>query len=798
MPGDLSGKQIDQYPTKVMREDYYNEAPAEQKNDFQEVQRYLLKILGKWYWLAGSLLVALLIAFYLTSTADRVYQVGASVLVKDPETMSNTVKNVLYREDQARKSSNSIENETLLIRRFDLIRNTLEDLNYQVIVQHKNSPIKVTVDSSSTYQPNVTFACQIQGRQTFTLATEHDDFAELVEGRTFKFGEIINLDDFVFTIFLDLSAYEKYLADAKEAEEEKPIAFKVNNLDDMTDYYMAVLEVEPASEQSTVLTLQMESDWPAQDVRFLNRLTENYLESGIEEKVSTATQTMKFIDRQLGFISDSLSNIEEVRRDFKQTQSVDLSKEGSQLYDDIQALEREKANHMVQIQYLTYLRDYVQDESNDFEFVTAPSSMGVQDNVLSSLIDQLVTEQMKLNQVKTGTNIENPRVRLTRQKIKGLRQNIAETANNLLKGNRIASNELERQVSKYESELSVLPEAERRLIDIERQYKLSEALYVFLMEKRTEAGILKASTMPDLQVVNRARVMNGGRPVSPKPLINYATAVILGLFFPILFIYLKDKINDKVDTPEELSALTQVPLLGMVGQHKAERTLVANQPQSATAEAFRNIRSNLRYMTEYGRNCQTFMLSSFVSGEGKTFCAKNLAYTFAIAGKKTVYINTDLRKNNTYEEFGLTKTTGLSEYLIDIIPQGAVMHSTQYDNLFVIPSGKIPPNPSELLMKEKFRDLILRLQEEFDYIILDTPPRGMLSDAMELIKYADVEIFVVRQGYTIQQNVVALERMYQRHQAKQPMSIIFNDVDFSKVEYGMYKNSFAYNYPAEG
>ena len=560
----------------------------------------MLKILGKWYWLAGSLLVALLIAYYLTSTAERVYQVGASVLVKDPETMSRTIENVLYKDKQTQKSSNSIENETLLIRRFDLIRSTLEDLNYQVVVQHKNSPIKVTVDSSATYQPNVTFECQIQGRHTFTLATEHGDFAELVEGRTFKFGEIIDLDGFIFTIFLDLSAYEEYLAAAKESGEEKPIVFNINNLDDMTDYYMAVLEVEPASEQATVLELEMESDWPTQDVKFLNQLTKNYLESGIKEKVATATQTMEFIDRQLGFISDSLNTIEEVRRDFKQTQSVDLSKEGSQLYDDIQALEREKANHLVQIQYLTYLKDFVQDEGNDFEVVTAPSSMGVEDNVLNSLIDQLVTEQMKLNQVKTGTNIENPRVRLARQKIRGLRQNIAETADNLLKGNRIARNELERQVSKYESELSVLPEAERKLIDIERQYKLSETLYLFLMEKRTEAGILRASTMPDLQIVNRARLLNGGRPVSPKPLINYATAVILGLFFPILFIYLKDKINDKVDTPEELSALTQVPLLGMVGQHKAERTLVANQPQSAIAEAFRNIRSNLRYMTEYG------------------------------------------------------------------------------------------------------------------------------------------------------------------------------------------------------
>jgi capsular exopolysaccharide synthesis family protein len=782
-----------------MKEEYYGDSVSEPKNNFQEVQRYLLKILRRWPWLVGSFLVSLLIAYYLTSTAERTYQVSTSVLIKDPETMSNTVTDVLYGNELT-KSSNSIENETFLIRRFDLVRSTLEDLDFRVIVHHENSPINVAIDSSSTYQPEVEFLCEISNRQMFNLSTDHEEFSDLIENQTYRFGEIIDLNGFVFTIFLNLSAYEAHIKESIEAGEEPgAISFAVNNLDRMADYYVGALEVEPVNEKATILQLSLESGWPAQDIKFLNQLTENYLVSGIKEKVSTAAQTMSFLDRQLAYISDSLNTIEGIRQDFKQDRSVDLSKEGGQLYDDIQSLEKEKANHLIQMEYLSYLKDYVQNEDNDFEFVTTPSSLGVNDQVLSSLIDQLVTEQIKLKQVKTGTRIENPRVKLSRQKINSLRTNIAETANNLLRGNRIASNELERRINEFETQLSSLPAAERKLINIERQYNLSETLYLFLMEKRTEAGILRASTVPDFQIVNQARIQNGGRPVSPKPMINYATAVILGLFFPILFIYLGDKFNNKIYTPDELLALTQIPLLGMIGQRKPEEgDLVASQPQSSIAEGFRNIRSNLRYMTNYGQGGQTFMVSSFVSGEGKTFCAKNLAYTFAIAGKRTLYINTDLRKNNTYEEFGLNKTTGLTELLIDVIPQEAVIHATQYDHLFVIPSGKIPPNPSELLMREKFRDLILQLKKEFDYIIMDTPPRGLLSDAMELIKYADLEIFVVRQGYTVRPNVSALDRLYHRQKNKHPLGIIFNDVDFSKIEYGIDKNAFAYNYPTEG
>ena len=779
----------------MMKEEYYGEA-SPPGNSFREIKHFLLKILRKWYWVVGSLVVALLVAYYLTATAERVYRVGASVLIKNPETMGNTVKDVLYG-DQASSSSNSIENETFLIRRFDLVRSTLEDLDFRVVVHHRNSPINVVVDSKSTYQPNAGFECTIHGNSTYSLATDHEEFSDLVANQTYKFGQIIDLNGFMMTVFLEALAYHEYTQLAEETGEEEPIYFEVNDLDRMADRYIASLEVESIDDKATILQLSLDSSWPTHDIKFLNQLIENYLVSGIKEKISTATQTMSFIDRQLGYISDSLNTIEGVREDFKQKQVVDLSKEGTRLYDNIQELEKEKANHRIQIEYLRYLQDYMRDEDNDFEFVTAPSSLGVSDNALNSLINQLVTEQLKLKQVNTNTSIENPRVKLARQRINNLRQNIVETANNLLKGNQIASNDLERRINNYEDDLGGLPEAERKLIDIERQYNLSETLYLFLMEKRTEAGILRASTVPDFQIVNKARTERGGLPISPKPIINYASAVVLGLFFPILLIYLRDKLNDKIYTQDELTALTQVPMIGLVGQHKAEGFPVVDQPRSAIAESFRSIRSNLRYMTDYGQRSQLFMVSSFVSGEGKTFCAKSLAYIFAIAGKKTVYVNTDLRKSNSYEEFGLDKTTGLTEYLIDVVAQDAIVHATRYDNLFVVPSGKLPPNPSELLMKDKFRDMLLSLKESFEYIIIDTPPRGVLSDAMELVKYADVEIFIVRQGYTTQQNAAALNEMY-HHRGERTMALIFNDVDFSRLEYGSYKSAIAYNYALEG
>ena len=784
-----------------MREEYYEDTAAESDSTFQEIRKLLLKILSKWYLVLGCLLAALAIAYYITNSTDPVYEISASVLVKDMDKGGkyggNTVSDILYGEEMLNTSS-SVENEIFLIRRFDLVKATLEELHYEVIVYDEESPIEVVIDSTSSVFPEgVGFTCKILNRKQFVLSSGSEDYENLLSDKKYNFGKTIYLDGFKFVVNLIEPAYfEKVRALKKEGEEEAPtVFFKVNDLDRLADYYIASLQVEPADDKSSILKLSLESAYPPKEIKFLNELTENYLESGLKEKVATATQTMNFIDSQLAFISDSLSSIEIKREGFKADNAIDLSKEGNQLYENIQELEKQKAEHLIQIEYLNYLKNFVQNESNDFEYVTAPSSMGLSDPILNSLIDQLITEQINLKQVKTGAAIENPRAKVARRKIEGIRATIRETANNLLKGNRMALSDLERRIGNYSGELRSLPAAERQLINIERQHNLSETLYLFLMEKRTESGILKASTAPDFKIVNEARIQNGGRPVKPTPTINYATAVLLGFLIPIAFIYMGDKFNNKIKTPEELTAITPVPMLGIIGRNKVKGETVINHLNSDVAEAFRGVRSNLRFMTDYAQNCKTFMVSSFVSGEGKTFCAKNLAYIFSISGKKTVYINTDLRKANTYEEFGLTKTTGLTEYLIHVVPDEAIIHKTEYQNLFVIPGGKIPPNPSELLMTERFKELMAYLKANFDYIVMDTPPRGILSDAMELIKYSDVELFVIRQGVTTKQNLVTLDRMYKSNKHKHPIGIIFNDVDFSKMAYRMnYKNSYAYSY----
>lgn len=788
-----------------MNEDYIDNHTAQEEDSFKSIQKFLSMIFRKWYWILLCVTIGLVVAYFVTKNAEPVYKVSASILVRDAEKSSNSIGDLIYGEDFM-QSGSKIENEVFLIRRFRLVRNTLEDLGYEALVYEDESPIQIRIDSTSLYIPHgLGLTLDIKSPNKYTLETQDEEIAKLINTKEFKFGETVDLNGFRFVALLDKQGFVNYLralkANVKEGEKEieRKIYFEVNDLDKLADNYIGSLEVETLDEKATIFQLSLESTWPKKDIRFLNALTQKYMESDHEEKLSVATQTMDFLDEQLSFISDSLNRIESQRERFKRENTIDLSKEGTQLYDNIQQLEKSKSEIQMRQKYLSYLENYLKSDK-DTEGITVPSTLGISDPVLNGLVEELVTQQMELRRAKiTDRGPENPTVVRKRKVIEDLKGNILQTVDNLQSGERMALRDLDRRIGGHTANLQSLPAAERKFIDIERKYNLSETLYLFLMEKRTESGIAKASTSPDFKIVDDARIQNGGRPIAPNPLMNYATAVMLGLLIPIAFIFITDKLNTKVYTQEELFSLTSIPLLGMVGENKTGEEVIISHPQSAIAESFRSIRSSLRYMADYKSANKTFMLSSAISGEGKTFCAKNLAYIFSISGKNTVYINTDLRKANNYSQFGLEKSTGLSDYLIDIVPQEAIVHRTNFSNLYIIPAGDMPPNPSELLMSEKFKTLMTYLKQNFHYIIMDAPPRGILSDGMELVKYADVEIFVIRQGYSQKQHVINLDRMYHREKGKfPPAGLIFNDVDFDKLEYGFkQKSAYGYNYFSE-
>jgi capsular exopolysaccharide synthesis family protein len=788
-----------------MREEYIDNVSKEEEDSFQSIQKFLALIFRRWYWLLLSVGIGLLIAWYITSNSEPVYKVAASVLVRDPEKSSTSMGELIYGEKFMKTGSN-IENEVFLIRRYKLVRSTLEELGYQTIVYEETNPLRIAIDTSSLYIPHGTlFNLNIRNQEKYTLSTENEDLQDYVDGKEFSFGEDVEMDGFRFAVFLDRQGFVNYLKELKRKEKEtdeapkREVAFQVNDLDKLATGYISSLEVEPLDEKSSIFELSLESTWPQKEVRFLNALTQNYISSDLEEKVSVASQTMDFLDQQLTYISDTLNRIEDKREVFKRENTIDLSKEGSQLYENIQELEKQRSEYDMRMKYLDYLETYVRSDKEG-ESLTVPTVMGMNDPVLNSQVEELVKQQIELQKAKVGgRGPENPVVTRKKELVASLKSNILETVNNMKSNDRMTMNSINNRIGSHTAQLRSLPAAEREFIDIERKYNLSETLYLFLMEKRTESGIARASTAPDFKIVDEARIQNNGRPVAPNPMMNYATAVMLGLLIPVAFIYVSDKVNNKIYTQEELLSITNIPLLGMVGKNKTGEEVIINHSQSAVAESFRSIRSSLRYMADFKPASKTFMLSSAISGEGKSFCAKNLAYIFSISGKNTIYINTDLRKHNSYEEFGLDKTTGLSDYLIDVVPQEAIVHRTKFSNLYVIPAGELPPNPSELLMTEKFKDLMAYLKQHFHYIIMDAPPRGILSDGMELVKYADVEIFVIRQGYTQKPHVENLNRMYRQERDRMPAAgIIFNDVDFDKLEYGFkQKSAYGYNYFAE-
>lgn len=788
-----------------MKEEYIDNISNEEEDSFQSIQKFLTLILRKWYWVLLSVAIALLVAWMVTRNSEPIYRVAASILVKDPDKTSNSMGELIYGEEFM-KTGSSIENEVFLIRRYKLIRSTLEELGYEAIVYEEDNPLRIQIDTSSLYIPDGTgFTLEIKNGSKYLLKTENEDLQPYVKGKEFAFGEELDMDGFRFAIFLDRQGFVKYLKKLKRIEKQagstpkREVYFQVNDLDKLTNRYLSGLEVEQLDEKASIFQLSMESTWPRKEVKFLNALTNNYIQSDLEEKVSVASQTMDFLDRQLTYISDSLNRIEDQREVFKRENSIDLSQEGSQLYENIQELEKQRSEYDMRMKYLNYLENYVASD-REGESLTVPTVMGMNDPVLNSQVEELVKQQIELRKAKINKRgPENPTVTRKKELIADLKSNILETVNNLKSGDQMAMTNLNSRIGRHTSQLQSLPAAERKFIDIERKYNLSETLYLFLMEKRTESGIARASTAPDFKIVDEARVQNSGRPIAPNPMMNYATAIMLGLLIPIAFIYISDKVNNKIYTQEELMGLTNIPLLGMVGRYKGTEEVVTNNSQSAVAESFRSIRSSLRYMADFKQGSKTFMLSSSISGEGKSFCAKNLAYIFSISGKNTVYINTDLRKHNTYTEFGLEKTTGLSDYLIDVVQNEAIVHRTKFSNLYIIPAGELPPNPSELLMSEKFKELMIYLKQHFQYIIMDAPPRGILSDAMELVKYSDVEIFVVRQGYTQKPHVENLNRLYSQGRDMAPAAgIIFNDVDFTKLDYGFkHKSPYGYNYLAE-
>jgi tyrosine-protein kinase Etk/Wzc len=779
-----------------------------QDKETLNLKRYVSMFISNWYWFAVTFFIAVTIAYGINRYSERIYIVSSALLIKDDQSGSiNNVESVIPGGDIFKSRQNLI-NEIGILKSFSLndsVIRKLEDFNVvymQVgrrgIVESKkyrDCPFKVIYDSIETIQTNVKVGVSILSDSTLKIELNNGEKIE----DTVNFGEAFIKPGFKFKIIKrypeisnsDFSGSNRY-------------SFYFIDPTYLANEYRNKLTVAPTEKEASLVNLSVWGPVPEQEADYLNMLMDVYIQYGLNYKNRTAANTIDFINKQIKIISDSLKIAEEKLEAFRKINNFfDLSREGAQIQNRLEKLENEKTAFDLQLQYYQYLSNYLKDKTLSGALIS-PSIMGIDDPILIKLVSDY--SELKSEREKLGFNIDlnQPALELIERQILNVEEALMENVRNGISGLSNSILNSDEKISGIESEINTLPSTERGLINIQRKFDLNNTVYTYLLEKRAESGIAKASNIPDNRIIDKASRLSSTQ-ILPKPRNNYVIAFILAFLLPMTWIILVDFFNDKIIDKNDVESKTNVPVIGYISHSSSKGDIpVMEKPRSSFAESFRSVRTSLKYFIK-DNSKPVIAVSSTISAEGKTFISVNLAVITAMLGKKVLLIGLDMRKPRINKVFNYESGPGISTYLSGNSTYEDVVSPTQIDNLSYTPSGPVPPNPAELIDTLEMQKFIDRAKTEFDYIIIDTPPVAIVTDALLLAPYIDLNLFVVRQRYTSRHTLEMIEQLYQNGELKN-MAIVINDINLSGYYgYGMrygyalgYGYSYGYNYYGKG
>jgi capsular exopolysaccharide synthesis family protein len=768
------------------------EEPQAQSGFNLDFKRVLSRAIRFWYVIVLFLVASFAFAFYQNRYTHSVYSISASMLIREGQEKAGA--ELLYKSGLVSPYRNYL-NEPYIIRSYPVIEKVIRDLNFHISFYQKgyivtsevygNFPIKV--ESCTPYDIKT-------GKLIFTVVDEKQYTLELPaedkqdqHQQTFAFGDSITYMDFNLC-FRNIGGgrIKKLTGDAFDLIIQNPTA--------VAGSYIARLKVEWAELGSGVVKLSVIGTNAEKERDFLSTLIQTYSDQDLRKKNETAARTITFIQRQLKEIKDSLRTVEfDLERFGSKGRVKDMSLEAQKLLNKLEEIETQKATLSIKQNYYHYLDEYLSHGEDRIDQVILPSSLDIVDPILSGLLAKIVELQLEIKGLDNTEQANNPLATTKRKtlsnQVREIKNDIEESVTTLRSTDKIKYDFYNKQLSVVEKQLDALPASERQLISVQRNYSLLENLYVYLMQKLSEAKISEAANTSDIIQINPA--MNGGS-ISPKPQQNYMIAAFVGLAIPFAIFVLFELLNNKVQSKEDIEKVSTIPFLGGLGHNVATTNLaVAEKPRSGLAESFRAMRSNLNYFTG-NKTQQVFMVSSSISGEGKTFTTINLSTVFALSGKRTLIIGADMRRPKIYDDFKCHNNLGLSTFLSGISEFKDVIQKTEIDNLFLMSGGPIPPNPSELLLTDRFEKLIQLALLEFDYIIIDTPPLALVTDAFVISKYVNHTVFVLRQNYSPKDFVRSIDEYYRAGKLKN-ISLILNDIYKSGFGYG-YGQDYSYHY----
>ena len=772
----------------------------EQDEEQIDLKELVFKYLRYWPYILACAFLGVFCALLVNRYATPIYRIEASVVVNDEP--SGTLGQDIFESAGLSIPKSNVENEIGILKSYSLAFEALSSLNFNVFYYkdgfikkteiYGNSPYLIEADWKHPQLVGGMFSIQKINEKRFRLSIIEENFSvfspldphyktqanvlDNINGE-YNFGEWIQGNHFRFKIS-DLSA-----------ENGEELFFHLTDTYSLANWYKNNLQVSPLNKTATILTLSLELNHRKKGEDYLNKLMEVYLERELLEKNQTAANTVFFIDQQLSGITDSLSYIEDRLEAYRSNNNVfNLTEEGRVVFQRLEEMEKEKAEVNLALRYYGTLMEYLQQEQ--LEDLVAPSVIGIQDPLLNALVVSLAELQGERVRLTATFSAETFAVKEVNTKIQNTKRTLIENLRSAITNSESALVEINNRLRSAEKEVNRLPATERNLLNIQRQFSIHENIYVYLLEKRAEAEITRASNSPTNAILDVGR--SGSTPVAPKRSLNYLIGLILGLALPIGFITARDFFNTKIQDPKEVEKSLKVPLIGMIGVSKSPNNLaIFSNPKSTITESFRNLRANMSFLSPR-QSRLVVAISSSISGEGKTFCSINLASIYAISGKKTLLVGLDLRKPRIAGDFNLVNDVGVSTYLSTDRNWKTMVKKSEYENLDILLSGPTPPNPAELLLQDNFVTLLEEIKDNYDVIILDCPPIGLVSETLEIFKYSDLNMMIVRQDYSFKQSIDYINNLHTKGSVKK-LYTIMNGVDASKG-YGGYGSYGSYGY----
>ncbi|MEN2415105.1 exopolysaccharide transport family protein [Flavobacterium mesophilum] len=765
----------------------------------------LLKILSYWKWFLVSLIIAFTIAYQVNIRKEKIYGMQTLISIKEesnPFFTSNTslVFNWGGISDQVNGITTILQSRShneLVVSKLQYYIDYLTMGKYNLIDSYGAVPFYVDIDKSRGQLANTLIKIKFISENVYEIRIPFENnsvslinYAEDSYSNTavqpiefikrYKVGEQVSLP------FLN---WKLQINDNPGLYKGNEYYVKFNDFDGTVSRYKGI-NVSSDDKGGSILTLSMQGTNKARLVEYLNATVRMLMKIQLDGKNQFATNTIKFIDSTLVAMESQLKQTGNELKSFRKDKNIYELEGGADKFSSrIMDFDNQKDQITRKITYYNSLRAYL-NNSVDYSRLPAPSVAGIDDPNIVANISKLIGLSTQRSEMAYAVKSD---------KIFKDFDNQMEAVKSVLLENIISAKAsliydlslINAKIGEAENTAKRLPEDQQELLKIKRKYDLNDNIYTTFLQKRNEAEIVRASNLSDIHFIDPAKGISGVL-VGPKTSVNYILALFLGILIPLSVILVIFFINNSIQNTEDVTKLSQIPIIGVVGVNKEGVNLaVFDKPKSALSESFRAIRSSLQflYKKQQVSGSKTLMITSSISGEGKTFCSINIATVFALSEKKTVIVGLDLRKPRLADEFSLINKIGVVNYLIKQNSLDEITNPTQIPNLDVILSGPIPPNPSELILSDAMREMIEELKKKYDYIILDTPPVGLVSDALELSQYSDVTLYIVRQNYTKKDMITLLNTRVKRGELNNA-SIVLNGYE-NKAKYG---SAYGYGY----